>query len=394
MSDVFHLWTKLRIPSVYYGPGLLSRCHVVDEWIEITDIVRAARIYALVAREAVAPHLSVESVLEAVDEARVVDLARALVRYKSENPPGDEHAITAFLKARLEGLGLTVQQIDSPSGRPNLIAEHRGTQDGPTLLFNGHTDVVPAGPGWSFEPYGGDVSDGKLLGRGAADMKGGLAATIEVAHVFEKLAPEMTGRLLWSVVSDEEAGGTHGTGFLCEQGHLKADMAIVAEPSEFRLSVSENSLLWLHFETRGKQEHTINRHQAVNAVEGMLRVADEMLSLRDEVAGLHHPNLGTPILTINQFQGGLKTNIVPDFCTMDVDFRFPAGLGLDIASAKDRIDARLQRLRDSDATLGIRYVADGKDGFEQPEDTAIVGLIQRAHQTVVGSPAAWWRRGS
>jgi len=393
MSDVFHLWTRRRIPSVYYGPGLLSRCHVVDEWIDVEDIVRAARVFALVAREAVAPHLGEDAVLAAVKPERVVDLAQTLVRFRSENPPGNEHEITAFIQDRLAQLPLAVARHDSPAGRPNLIAT-LGTGGGPRLLFNGHTDVVPAGTDWSFEPYGGEIRDGRLHGRGAADMKGGLAATLEVAHAFADLGVTPTGTLLWSVVADEEAGGDHGTGFLCEQGLLDADYALVAEPSEFRLSVSENALLWLRFETRGVQEHTINRAKAVNAVEGMLAVSRALLDIRDDVANLHHPNLGRPILTINTFNGGLKTNIVPDRCTMDVDFRFPAGLGLDVASARGRIDEALEALRVADPTLDVRYEAHGKDGFEQPEDSEIVRLIQRAHERALGTQAEWWRRGS
>ena len=393
MSDVFHLWTKLRIPSVYYGPGLLSRCHVVDEWIDVDDIIRAAKVFALVAREAVAPHIDEDAVLSAVNPERVVDLARTLVRFRSENPPGNELEITTFIQDRLTRLPLEVARHDSPAGRVNLVAT-LGTGAGPRLLFNGHTDVVPAGDDWSFDPYGGEIRDGRLHGRGAADMKGGLAATLEVAHVFADLGVTPTGTLLWSVVSDEEAGGEHGTGFLCDQGVIDADYALVAEPSEFRLSVSENALLWLRFQTTGVQEHTINRAKAVNAVEGMLAVAQAMLLIRDEVAHLHHPNLGHPILTINTFNGGLKTNIVPDRCTMDVDFRFPAGLGLDVTSAKARIDTALDALRAADPSLNVRYEAHGKDGFEQPEDSAIVGLIRRAHERVLGVPAEWWRRGS
>ena len=393
MSDVFHLWTKRRIPSVYYGPGLLSRCHVVDEWIDVDDIVRAARIFALVARDAVAPHVPEDAVLDAVQPQRVIDLAQALVRFRSENPPGHEHEITAFLQDRLTDLPLTVARHDSPTGRPNLVAR-LGSSAGPRLLFNGHTDVVPAGDGWSLDPYGGEIRDGRLHGRGAADMKGGLAATIEVAHVFADLDVTPTGTLLWSVVADEEAGGDHGTGFLCERALIDADYAVVAEPSEFRLSVSENALLWLRFETRGVQEHTINRRSAVNAVEAMVAVARALLDIRDEVAHLHHPNLGHPILTINTLNGGLKTNIVPDRCTMDVDFRFPAGLGLDVASARARIDRALDELRAADPTLDVRYEEHGKDGFEQPEDSEIVRLIRRAHERVLGTPAEWWRRGS
>lgn len=394
MSDVFHLWTKKRIPSVYYGPGLLSRCHVADEWIDTDDIVQAARIYVNVARSAVAPEANLSTLLAAVEPERAIRLAQELVRFPSENPPGSEHAVQRHVAAWLEALGYDVRRIDSPTGRPNLIAERGRGTEGPTLLFNGHVDVVPPGSDWSRPPFSGDIVDGRLWGRGAADMKGGVAAILEVAAVFAEVAPAMAGRLLWTIVSDEEAGGEHGTGLLCDEGHIDADMAIVAEPSEFRLSVSENTLMWLRFETRGRQEHTINRAQAVNAVEAMVPVAAELLAFRNEISSLRHPTLGAPILTINTFNGGLKANIVPDRCVMEVDLRYPAGLGMDIDSVQKRIDGMLNRLRDADPTLDVRYDVHGKPGFEQPEDTPIVRHIREAHEAVVGAPPEWWRRGS
>lgn len=394
MSDVFHLWTKKRIPSVYYGPGLLSRCHVADEWIDTKDIVQAAQIYTLVAHSAVASEADPQTLLAAVDPERVVALAQELVRIPSENPPGDEHAIQDRIGELLESYGYEVRRIDSPTGRPNLIAERGDETSGPTLLFNGHVDVVPPGPDWSRPPYCGDIVDGRLWGRGAADMKGGVAAILEVAAVFAEVAPSMKGRLIWTIVSDEEAGGEHGTGLLCDGDHIAADMAIVAEPSEFRMSVSENTLMWMRFETRGRQEHTINRSQAINAVEAMVPLAAELMTFRDEISSLRHPALGSPILTINTFHGGLKTNIVPDRCVMEVDLRYPAGLGMDIDSVRERMDATLERLRLDDSTLDIRYEIHGKPGFEQPEDTPIVRHIMKAHETVVGSPPEWWRRGT
>lgn len=394
MSDVFHLWTKKGIPSVYYGPGLLSRCHVVDEWIDVADILQAARIYALVARSVVAPQVSIEDVLAAVDADRVIGLAQELVRIPSENPPGDELAVQQFITKWLLQFGYNCERIDSPTGRPNLIFDRGMMESGETLLFNGHVDVVPAGSGWSHPPYCGEIIDGRLWGRGAADMKGGVAAILEVAAVFAELDPDMNGRLLWTIVADEEAGGEHGTGLLCDGGYFEADMAIVAEPSEFRLSVSENSLMWMRFETRGKQEHSINRTQAINAVEHMLPIATQLLEFHDEISSLSHPKLGAPILTINTFHGGLKTNIVPDRCIMEVDLRFPSGIGLDIASVEARIEALLNALRASDPTLNVSFDFHGKEGFEQPEDSAIIRHIQAAHHEVVGAPVAWWRRGS
>jgi acetylornithine deacetylase/succinyl-diaminopimelate desuccinylase-like protein len=393
MSDVFHLWTMLRIPSIYYGPGLLSRCHVVDEWIDVDDIVAAARVYALTARNAVAPSLPSATVLDAIDADRVLRLAADLVRFPSVNPPGEEHEISEFIAGYLASRGIPVRRADSPTGRPNLIAELGAPGARPVLLFNGHSDVVPPGDGWSFDPFGGVVRDGRLHGRGAADMKAGLAAILEVATVFADRAAVLEGRLVWTIVSDEEAGGDHGTGFLCRTRAFQADMAIVAEPSEFRLSMAEGSMIWFSFVARGRSEHTINRVRAVNAVESMMLVANELLSIRDEVADRVHPTLGRPILSINHIDGGVKTNIVPDHCSMEVDFRFPPDVGLDIDPVLRDIEGRLTDLRSRHDGFDVTFTAQTKRGFSQPTDVAIVRHLLGAHQEVFGVPATWWRRG-
>ena len=116
-------------------------------------------------------------VLKYVDPQKVIRLAQELVRIPSENPPGNEQEVARFVQGRLQKIGLETKIVEPEKGRSNVIAEYK-KEPKLTLILNGHADVVPAGDGWSYEPYGGQIKFGRLYGRGAADMKGGLAAAI------------------------------------------------------------------------------------------------------------------------------------------------------------------------------------------------------------------------
>ena len=152
MSDVFHLWRK-RIPSVYFGPGTLGQCHVIDERIALADIVTAAEMYTLIAAEALGvPKGQRDALTASIDAQAVASLAAEMVRIPSENPPGNEQDMISFVASWLEQRQVEVRSFEGAPGRPNLVATLQGTPEGPTLLFNGHVDVVPAGEGWSVPP--------------------------------------------------------------------------------------------------------------------------------------------------------------------------------------------------------------------------------------------------
>ena len=332
--------------------------------------------------------------IEQIDGAAVIALAQELVRIPSENPPGEEAAVTKRVEAYLLDLDIPVQIIEAAPGRPNLLAEISGTSSGPRVLFNGHTDVVPAGPGWDRPPYSGDIEDGKLYGRGACDMKGGLAAILSVAKLFREHDIQLNGALQFAIVADEEAGGRFGTGYLVENGHIQADMAIVAEPSDFKLSVSEGGVLWMELSTRGTLTHTINAKSAINAVQKMAHVIVRLEQEAKALGDVEHEKHGSPVLTVNVVNGGLKTNLIPDECTALVDFRFPPGIDMTIPEARERIEAILDELRARDPDLEVSVVFNEiAHPFEQEEDTAIVHALRSAAGQILGREPEWWREG-
>ena len=169
-----------------------------------------------------------ERVLSFVDEAGLVRLAQALVRIDTQNPPGNEGALAAFAAEHLGRSGLACEIQEVKPGRSNFLARLGSEGARPHLIFNGHTDTVPAGGGWTHDPCGGEIADGRLYGRGAADMKGGLAAMIMAVEAIVRSGADFSGCLTLAAMMDEEET-QDGTRFAVAHG-LRGDFAIVGEP--------------------------------------------------------------------------------------------------------------------------------------------------------------------
>lgn len=147
-----------------------------------------------------------------------VELTRRLVRYDTTNPPGETAACTAFLRDLLDGLGLQTRTLARDPAKPNLVARLPGRGEAPPLVLHAHTDVVPtAGQQWNHDPFGGQIIDGEVWGRGTVDMKGGLAMMLTAIARMHRDGPPPAGDVLLAVVSDEEAGSRDGAGFLLRE---------------------------------------------------------------------------------------------------------------------------------------------------------------------------------
>ncbi|TMI81553.1 MAG: M20 family metallopeptidase, partial [Bacillati bacterium ANGP1] len=178
----------------------------------------------------------VDAVLEAVSQPYVVDLASRLVRtpsvYRPEDPGANEAAAAALVAGELRGMGLEVHCEDAAPGRPNVIGDWIGQGAGPLLILEGHSDVVTEGDAslWSVPPFGGIVADGCLFGRGAADMKGGVAAAIAAVRAIHETGVALPGRIRLAVVADEE-GMMLGIKSFIQNGWARAARgAIICEP--------------------------------------------------------------------------------------------------------------------------------------------------------------------
>lgn len=261
---------------------------------------------------------------EAVDADEVLRYARALIAAKSENPGGTEDDAAGVASEILTDIGASPEIVRSPAGRPSVVATI-GDGAGPSLAWNGHLDVVPAGSldTWSHDPWAGDVDDaGRLVGRGAADMKGPIAAALAAAAALRRAGTPIGGSLTFHLAADEELAGVHGTKVLWERGLLTQDAAIVGEPSELQVGLAERGGAWFTATAYGRAAHGSQPHRGVNAITSMARF---LLRLPEVLPDREHPLVGRPTVNAALITGGSAPNVVPDRCEVDIDRRIVPG---------------------------------------------------------------------
>ena len=300
------------------------------------------------------PESVVASVSDAVDAStdELIGFLQDLVRIKSVNPeladssPTGETDVQDFLVPVLEELGCEIDRWDALPGRPDQVGTIRGTGGGRSLAVNGHVDVVPEGDpnDWPYDPWAAEIADGKVWGRGALDMKGGIAAMIHAAKILQRLGYRLKGDLFIETVIDEETGGP-GTLSTIQRGY-RPDFAIVAEPSGLDVMPVEGGLEWVRVSVTGQSEHAAMRFESihaggqgksVNAIEKGAKILAAIGELEREWAvNKVHPLVPDGLTTISpgvmaagsgRGEDGLPLVMsaianIPDYCVMDFDLKY------------------------------------------------------------------------
>lgn len=261
-----------------------------------------------------------------IDADELRELARALVRARSENPTGSTADACAIVADTLAAADFVTERFEPAPGHVSVVASYDFPEPGRTLLLNGHVDVVPAlADGWTRDPWEAEVEGGRLYGRGSLDMKGPLAALVLAARSVVDAGFPLRGRIVVAAVADEEAGGRHGTGALVAAGKLVADAAVIAEPGDGGVVIAHRGMCFIELTTHGRSVHASVAHKGVNAVESMLEALRVCRTL--ELRHTPHPLLGVPSIAIGtMIQGGHKVNVVPDLCRATLDVRTLPGM--------------------------------------------------------------------
>jgi len=308
-----------------------------------------------------------------------------LVAIDSTNPdlvPGaaGEGRIAAFVADWLRQAGLEVETFEPAPGRPNVVGIARGAGGGRTLLLNGHIDTVgTAGMQKPFEPA---IRAGRLYGRGAYDMKGGMAACLVAAARAKQC--RLRGDVIVTAVMDEEYAGL---GTIAAAQRYKADGAIVAEFTELRLVPAHKGFVWMEIETQGMAAHGSRPDLGVDAIAKMGPVLVELEKLDRELrARPQHRLLGGGSLHASLIEGGRELSTYPERCTLSLERRTLPGESPDQVEAE--IVAILRRLEadDPDFKAGLRRGLD-RAPMETPADAAVLVAVQAAAEQVLGRPA-------
>jgi succinyl-diaminopimelate desuccinylase len=353
-----------------------------------------------------------EQAVEARREA-LVALTQALIRIPTLNPPGRNYReICEFLAERLGQSGFDVTLIRAKGApadsdklpRWNLVARRDGDGPGECVHFNGHHDVVEVGHGWSVDPFGGEIRDGRLYGRGACDMKGGLAAAIIAAEAFVETCPGFRGAVEISATADEESGGYGGVAYLAEQGWFSPERVqhvIIPEPlNKDRICLGHRGVWWAEIETRGRIAHGSMPFLGDCAVRHMGAVLAEMEeTLFPLLAGKRSEMPVVPegarhsTLNINAIHGGepeqdpdytgLPAPCVPDRCRITLDRRFLIEEDLD--EVKREVTDLMERVKARRPSFDyeIRELFEVRPTMTD-EDAPVVTTVAEAIERVLG----------
>ncbi|MGY3127521.1 succinyl-diaminopimelate desuccinylase [Agrococcus sp. UYP33] len=331
-----------------------------------------------------------ERALALVDEATIVADASSLILAASENPGGTELVAVRVLESIASRLGGRSRREPVAPDRPNLSIRFGPdpTEAVPGILMLGHSDVVPAGEGWAADPFNPRVADGWLTGRGAADMKGGIAAALQALAAVHTVRPELPLELLVTVDEEDLATGI--------EAHLAATDAaavyracIVAEPTDLAVVIACRGAANLQVEVSGRAAHAGRPEDGASAITTAARIvdwiADDHARLRAGASGL----LGSATWNVGRIEGGHGTSIVPDRCTLLVDRRLmPGETG---AEALGQLSAGIERaLRDDGCTADASLLME-MPGFETDGAHPLVGAAVDA-LVAEGAPApveAW-----
>ncbi|HCI4629906.1 TPA: M20 family metallopeptidase, partial [Klebsiella quasipneumoniae subsp. similipneumoniae] len=245
-----------------------------------------------------------------------LELARQLLGFNTINPPGSEADCMRFFADWLDDSGFEVSLSSFGEGRCNLIASLPGAKSGKPLAFTGHLDTVPLGNArWQYDPFGSQMEDGRLYGRGSSDMKAAIAA-FAVACVHQREAI-LAGRGAVLLITGGEETGCDGARALIASATLpEVGALIVGEPTANYPVIGHKGALWLRCETRGKTAHGAMPELGINAI---YLAADALGKIQHFSPGAPHPLMKQPTLNVGRIEGGLNINSVPDRTRFDVD---------------------------------------------------------------------------
>ena len=343
----------------------------------------------------------------------LIALTQDLIRIPTLNPPGlDYRAICEFLDRRLKASGFEtelVRAFGTPGDsdkypRWNIVARRSGRHSGDCVHFNSHTDVVEVGTGWTFDPFAATLQDGRIYGRGACDMKGGLATSIIAAEAFIETHPDYAGAIEISGTADEESGGYGGVAYLAEQGYFNPERVqhvIIPEPlNKDRICLGHRGGWWAEIETKGEIAHGSMPFLGDCAVRHMGAVLGAFEDRLFPAMAARHTDMPVvpdgarqSTMNINSIHGGQKeqdddftglpAHCVPDSCRIVIDRRFLMEEPLD--QVRGEVTDLLEGLRETRADFDYELTEINSVLPSMTDrDAPVVQTVARAIEDVMG----------
>ena len=328
-----------------------------------------------------------------VDGDYVVNLAQELIRIPAENPPGDCSGMAERILAELKTLGVeNITTHEYEAGMPNFIIQTGDGGPGGHFVIGGHMDTVPVHPeevdAWEVPPFSGELKNGEIWGRGAADMKGALASTLGALKALKDEKISLNGTLTWVLLSDGEKGDFYGAQSLVNHGvfrELGGDMVLYTESTGNNIIRSFKGRVFFEVKVRGRSVHVSVPEKGVNAIEKMARIIGAFRAER--IAPPPHPFLGPGTLAFSTINGGSAVNVVGGRCSATFDVRMLPGQTS--AGVKETLEGILDELAadDPEFDASVEIMPSGaREVTEIAEDEPVVQLMERVVPAVRGTP--------
>ena len=359
------------------------------------------------------------------DRDALVGFLRGFIRCASPNPPGDTREAAAYIQQLLNRHDVEHRIIAPQETMPNIVATFVGGKPGRHLALNGHIDVFPVGDGagWTEDPWGGALVDGRIYGRGACDMKCGTTASIFAFLYLHALREELHGRLTLSAVSDEETFGPWGARYLFEHHpEVIGDCCLNGEPSSpYTVRFGEKAVYWVKFTVRTPGGHSAYPHVSPSAnriAAALIRDLESLESIVPSTPDTVVRALGRPeaiasierglgkgasailqkvTVNIGVMHGGVKVNMLPSLCEVEVDVRLPVGIARsDVRKAIDHIVARYPEVTWEDSpSQGVEATWSDPEhemiGHIRENVQALLGFRPPAIVSLGGTDCRFWR---
>ncbi|HSB06354.1 MAG TPA: M20 family metallopeptidase [Thermodesulfobacteriota bacterium] len=326
-----------------------------------------------------------KNILNQIDRQGLIELARRLIQFQTINPPADYSEIAPYLQKVLSQLGMEVHILEGSPGKKNVFGLWRGASDEKVLLLSGHTDVVPSGDKekWSYDPFGAEIQDGWLWGRGSVDMKSAIAAQVFAAKAVIDSRVSFSSSFMLGFTVDDETAGSWGMKYVIEKGISsigwpKPTAHVLGEANNLNVTGSFKGRLWCRISTKGRAAHGGEPGLGINAIDKMIRLIERFRA----VPRLTHPLMGKDTLNLGILEGGQKVNMVPDSCTAHIDLRMCApGLA---GQYENLLREMIQDLKKGDPEFEVSEfeVYEKRDPIEIDPSHPIIHVMEESIQSI------------
>jgi succinyl-diaminopimelate desuccinylase len=327
-----------------------------------------------------------------VDRQRVLERLERLIAFNTENPPGREIEAIQYLADTLKASGMRVQIDEFDPGRANIVArlENGG---GPTFAFNSHVDVVPAGGGWTSDPFKLVSRDGQLYGRGACDAKGQVACMVEALDLLARSRDQWSGTVMGVFVADEEVASRGARSFVAR--NPKIDFCVIGEPTSNAVVIAHKGSMRPLVRVNGITAHSASPEKGINPLYKAAELLRMITQLHAELQASSHPLLGPPSLTVTRLNGGHADNVTPEYCDLLLDRRMiPEESEADVRRQIEGLLAHAKEAHGVDAEVISYLPTTGGATETKPDQPIVVAALKCSRQHGVASTAPYGLQGA